>query len=101
MSHRQIIDNIVKVSGCGSVWLEYLVWDQGVAGSNPVTPIKLKALPEEAFLRGIRAFFNRGDPHPDDRAFIIGVTITPISRFVEHADLGTLIIWVIVIWSKT
>ena len=27
------------VSGCGSVWLEYLVWDQGVAGSNPVTPI--------------------------------------------------------------
>ena len=28
-----------QVSGCGSVWLEYLVWDQGVAGSNPVTPI--------------------------------------------------------------
>ena len=28
-------------TGCGSVWLEYLVWDQGVAGSNPVTPIYL------------------------------------------------------------
>ena len=31
-----------QVSGCGSVWLElveHLVWDQGVAGSNPVTPI--------------------------------------------------------------
>ena len=27
-----------KTSGCGSVWLEHLVWDQGVAGSNPVTP---------------------------------------------------------------
>ncbi len=27
------------LSGCGSVWLEHLVWDQGVAGSNPVTPI--------------------------------------------------------------
>ena len=26
-------------TGCGSVWLEHLVWDQGVAGSNPVTPI--------------------------------------------------------------
>ena len=26
-------------SGCGSVWLERLVWDQDVAGSNPVTPI--------------------------------------------------------------
>ena len=25
-------------SGCGSAWLEHLVWDQGVAGSNPVTP---------------------------------------------------------------
>ncbi len=28
------------MSGCGSVWLERLVWDQEVAGSNPVTPIK-------------------------------------------------------------
>ena len=27
------------VSGCGSAWLEHLVWDQGGAGSNPVTPI--------------------------------------------------------------
>ena len=25
-----------KTSGCGSVWLEHLVWDQGVAGSNPL-----------------------------------------------------------------
>lgn len=27
-----------NTSGCGSVWLEHLVWDQGVAGSNPVFP---------------------------------------------------------------
>ena len=27
------------VPGCGSAWLERLVWDQEVAGSNPVTPI--------------------------------------------------------------
>ena len=26
------------LSGCGSAWLERLVWDQEVAGSNPVTP---------------------------------------------------------------
>ena len=26
------------ISGCGSAWLERLVWDQEVAGSNPVTP---------------------------------------------------------------
>ena len=24
--------------GCGSAWLERLIWDQEVAGSNPVTP---------------------------------------------------------------
>ena len=24
--------------GCGSAWLECLIWDQEVAGSNPVTP---------------------------------------------------------------
>ena len=29
----------VRVTGCGSAWLERLVWDQEVAGSNPVTPI--------------------------------------------------------------
>ena len=26
-------------TGCGSAWLERLIWDQEVAGSNPVTPI--------------------------------------------------------------
>lgn len=34
----EIRDN--AASGCGSAWLEHLVWDQGVAGSNPVTPTK-------------------------------------------------------------
>ncbi len=29
----------IEASGCGSAWLERLVWDQEVAGSNPVTPI--------------------------------------------------------------
>ena len=28
------------MTGCGSAWLERLVWDQEVAGSNPVTPIR-------------------------------------------------------------
>ena len=27
-------------AGCGSAWLERLIWDQEVAGSNPVTPIE-------------------------------------------------------------
>ena len=30
------------MAGCGSAWLERLVWDQEVAGSNPVTPIDTK-----------------------------------------------------------
>ena len=33
---------IKLISGCGSAWLERLVWDQEVAGSNPVTPIILR-----------------------------------------------------------
>ncbi len=28
-----------RETGCGSAWLERLVWDQEVAGSNPVTPM--------------------------------------------------------------
>lgn len=30
--------NAEVLTGCGSAWLERLVWDQEVAGSNPVTP---------------------------------------------------------------
>ena len=29
-------------SGCSSVWLEYLVWDQGAEGSSPFTPTTFK-----------------------------------------------------------
>ena len=32
---------MIWLSGCGSVWLERLLWEQDVAGSNPVTPTKL------------------------------------------------------------
>ena len=34
--------NKVSATGCGSAWLERLIWDQEVAGSNPVTPIDHK-----------------------------------------------------------
>ncbi len=39
----ELIQNVTQKetpSGCGSAWLERLVWDQEVAGSNPVTPIR-------------------------------------------------------------
>lgn len=30
------------LSGCGSVWLERMIWDHEVASSNLVTPISIK-----------------------------------------------------------
>ena len=39
----------IHVAGCGSVWLERLVWDQEAAGSNPVTPM-VKPLKNQGFL---------------------------------------------------
>ncbi len=38
MNLRWTQDNIRGKAGCGSAWLERLIWDQEVAGSNPVTP---------------------------------------------------------------
>ena len=31
-------NSIFLLSGCGAAWLARLIWDQEVAGSNPVTP---------------------------------------------------------------
>ena len=35
------LQNHITLTGCGSAWLERLIWDQEVAGSNPVTPIPI------------------------------------------------------------
>ena len=42
----------VKYSGCSAVRLAHLLWEQGVVGSNPATPTKIKGL----FPLGIRPF---------------------------------------------
>ena len=36
---KTILFVLKRFPGCGSAWLERLVWDQEVAGSNPVTPM--------------------------------------------------------------
>ena len=36
-----VIFAIIYITGCGSAWLEHLIWDQEVAGSNPVTQMKV------------------------------------------------------------
>ncbi len=37
------------ITGCSVVWLARLIWDQEVAGSNPVTPTFLKNVVEETY----------------------------------------------------
>ena len=44
-------------SGFGSVWLERVVWDHEVAGSNPVTPTTRKS----AKIKGLRIFLIIGN----------------------------------------
>ena len=39
-----------RIPGCGSAWLERLIWDQEVAGSNPVTPTILNWVACPVFL---------------------------------------------------
>ncbi len=52
---RGFDSRLTLLSGCGSVWLERLIWVQEAAGSSPVTPIKLKSSNYHLF--DIRAFF--------------------------------------------
>ena len=59
-------------TGCGSAWLERLVWDQEVAGSNPVTPIEIGIF----HISNVRVQFNGRTP-----AFQAGyVGSIPITR---------------------
>ena len=46
-----ILYGLLFGTGCSAVWLAHLVWDQGVAGSNPVTPTKMETFAKaEVFL---------------------------------------------------
>ena len=36
--HKKLLLSCLVLLGCGAVWSAYLIWVQGVAGSNPVIP---------------------------------------------------------------
>ena len=46
-----VLARSVKVAGCSAVWLAHLVWDQGVGGSNPLTPTFLTETRLQIFIR--------------------------------------------------
>ena len=56
--------------------VEYLVWDQGVAGSNPVFPI--------VFLRGVAQLARASGSYPGGRGF------DPLRRDNFFTELGPL-----------
>jgi hypothetical protein len=49
---------INKVAGRGSVWLERLVRDQEVAGSNPVAPTVFRKKPFGEHVEGLSHYGN-------------------------------------------
>ena len=51
-TQKQHKQKVFRDPGCGSAWLERLVWDQEVAGSNPVTPMSIPLGVNKILLRG-------------------------------------------------
>ena len=47
----------MSVTWCGSAWLEHLIWDQEVAGSNPVAQMKVVRGEIPALFISIHAVF--------------------------------------------
>jgi hypothetical protein len=43
-------------TGCSSAWLERLLWEQEVAGSNPVIPTQLDFEPFDEFVKRLSLF---------------------------------------------
>ena len=81
------------MAGCGSVWLERLVWDQEVAGSNPVTPINILCASGSGVEHHLakvgaagsnpvsRSFYFPGDSDPSESPFYFDLRIRRPGKF--------------------
>ena len=47
---RELLYNKIRVTGCGSVWLERRLREAEVASSNLVTPIRKKSIISASFV---------------------------------------------------
>ena len=52
----RLVNRMNEITGCSSAWLERLVWDQEVAGSNPVTPTIFRKKPFGEYVEGLSHF---------------------------------------------
>ena len=71
------------MTGCGSAWLERLVWDQEVAGSNPVTPILTNMRVAQLVERDLAKVEAAGSS-PVSRSFLF-LGFMRVPRFSESA----------------
>ena len=79
------------MTGCGSAWLERLVWDQEVAGSNPVTPILIYARVAQWWSIALPRRGSR--VRIPSRAFFIGrnsLILQGFRRLFRYVSLGRL-----------
>ena len=73
------------ITGCSVVWLARLIWDQEVAGSNPVTPI-LSPFKLMVFMVGIAQLVRAPDCGSGGRGF--ESHYPPFEFFCYHGSLA-------------
>ena len=71
---KKLYNCSVVRTGCGSVWLERLLWEQDVAGSNPVTPTtKSRAFQARLFQRFLN--FRTSHENLKSRGLCVNLTL--------------------------
>ena len=75
-----------RLTGCGAAWLARLIWDQEVAGSNPVTPIVMVGMAQLVSApdcgSGGRGFESRYPP------LTLSILYGSLAQLVEHSTFN-------------